>query len=108
MMIGNLGKKGFASSYIYSCILSSRSHGKAPRQPKLMQKPYRNPSYWLVPHGFFRLLYYNIYNHQGKDNTAHSELGPSIPIINQENVPLACPQVNLMETFYQLRFSLPG
>lgn len=45
--------------------------------------------------------------HLLRDATAHSGLGPSTSIINQENVPQTCLQANLMQVFSQLRFIFP-
>jgi hypothetical protein len=39
---------------------------------------------------------------------SHSGEDPPISIIHQENVPQACPEASLMETFSQLRFPLPS
>lgn len=54
------------------------------------------------------LLFYTTQDHQPRGSTAHSELRPPIVIINKHNTPQTHLQVNLMETFSQLRFLLPS
>jgi hypothetical protein len=63
-----------------------------------------NDVYWLTPHGLPRLLSCTTHDHISGVSTAHSWLDPPTPIINQENAPQTCLQVNLREAFSQLRF----
>ena len=60
---------------------------------------------WLALQGLLRLLSYT-QDHLLRSGTTHSELGPPISIINQENVPQTCLQTSLTETFSQWRFPL--
>lgn len=48
---------------------------------------------------FLSLLSYFTQDHQARDDTTHSELGPSHIIINQENVPQACLQAKSVGVF---------
>lgn len=51
----------------------------------------------------FNLPSFITHDHWPRGSPAHSELGPPINIISQENAPGACPQDNLVGTFSQLR-----
>ena len=66
-----------------------------------------NAAYWPVPYGLLSLVSYSTQDHLPRDSTAHSEMGPPTSLINQENVPQACSQVNLLEAFSQRRFPFP-
>lgn len=58
-------------------------------------------SSWFAQHPFW--------NHPEsaiQGGTIHSRLGPTITTINEENIPQACCQANLMELFSQLNFPL--
>lgn len=46
-----------------------------------LRKAMKNGVYWLVPHGS-----HTTQHHLPKDDTAHSELGLSPGVINQENI----------------------
>lgn len=52
---------------------------------------------YFVPYGSFSFMFDTTQDHLPRDCTAHSELGLLSSITNQENVPQACPQANLME-----------
>lgn len=67
----------------------------------------RNAAHWIGPHGWSSLVSYTAQDHLQRVGTAHRGLGSSpTSIINQENVPQACPQANLVGAFSQLRFPL--
>lgn len=51
-------------------------------------------------------LSYTSYDHQSRTDTTHTGLDPPTLIINQENVPQACLQANLIEALPQLGFPL--
>lgn len=59
---------------------------------------------WLT--GLFSLRSYTAQDHQSRGSNAHSGLGPATPIINQENSPQGCLQVNLMKALSHLRIPL--
>jgi hypothetical protein len=44
---------------------------------ELMQRPWNNAVYCLVPHGMLSLLSYRTQDHQPRDGTTHNGLGPS-------------------------------
>lgn len=48
------------------------------------------------------------YTPPARESTSHSNLGSHTAIINQENGPQTCPQVNWMEAALQMRFPSPG
>lgn len=60
-----------------------------------MQRPWgQDAVYRLAPCSLLILLSYNTQDYQPREGTTHSELIPLTPIINQENLPQACSQVN--------------
>ena len=65
-----------------------------------MQRPWRDPAYWLASHDLASLLSYRTQDHQVRDGTTHNGLGPPPLITNKENAL----QLDLMEAFSQLRF----
>lgn len=71
--------------------------------PSSEEKPeaelYRGGGGLLFTGLFLSLLSYFTEDHQARDDTTHSELGPSHIIINQENVPQACLQAKSVEVF---------
>ena len=54
----------------------------------------RGAAYWPTPQSLLRWLSYSTEKYKAKGGTTHSELGPLTLIINQENEPKICPQVN--------------
>ena len=70
------------------------------QRQELMLRPVRGATYWLALHGIFFLLSYRSRVHQLRDGTTHSELGPHIPFINEENAPKTCPKANPAGTLY--------
>lgn len=59
---------------------------------------------WLALCVMLNLLSYTIQDHQPRDSTIHSGLGPPISINNFENVLESCIQTDLMEAYFQLWF----
>ena len=55
-----------------------------------MQGAWKSAANLLALCGLLSLLSYSARDHQSRNGTAHSELGPPISIINQENAPQAC------------------
>lgn len=60
-----------------------------------MQRPWRTFAYWLAPHGLLSPLSYSTQDYQLRGDPTQSDLDSITSIINQENKPRACPQVNL-------------
>ena len=48
---------------------------KQVRKQELMQRPWRDVSYWIASSGFLSLLFYRTQDHQFRDGTTHK--GPS-------------------------------
>ena len=69
-----------------------------------MQRPWKGAAYWLALHGLLSLLSYRTQDHQPRDGTAHSELGPPLSITNERNAFPASLQPDLMEAFSKLKF----
>jgi len=66
---------------------------------ELMQRPWRDVTYWLASPGLLSLLSYRTQDHQPRDGTTHNGLGPPTLITSWENAL----QLDLKETFPQGR-----
>jgi hypothetical protein len=74
-----------------------------------MQRPWRGAAYWLAPHGLLSLLSNRrSQDHQCWSGSIHSEPGPAILKIKQENAPQARQQANLMGAFSQINSFFPS
>ena len=69
---------------------------------ELMQEPWRDAAYCLVPHDLLSLLSYRTQNQQPRDGTTHHGLGLSPLITNFKNAL----QLDLTEAFPQPRLLL--
>jgi hypothetical protein len=94
-----LGRKGFIQLTLPYCCSSPRKSGlelKLVRKQELMQRPWRDVTYWLASPGLLSLLSYRTQVYQPRDGTTHK--GPS-PLDHQ----LRALQLDLMEAFSQLK-----
>jgi hypothetical protein len=73
------------------------SHRAGTSRQELMQRPWRDVTYWLASPGLLSLLSYRTQDYQSRDGTTHNE--PSPLITNWENAL----QLDLMEAFPQGR-----
>lgn len=53
------------------------------RSQELIQKPWKDVTYWLALHGLFTLPSFAIQSHKPRNGRAHSELEPLIIIIDK-------------------------
>ena len=73
------GGKGLFSLHFCIAVHHKRKSGlelKQIRKQELMQKPWRDVTYWLVSSGLLSLLSYRTQNYQPRDGTTHN--GPSL------------------------------
>jgi hypothetical protein len=70
---------------------------KQVRNQELMQRPWRDVSYWLASPGLLSLLSYRTQDYQPRDGTTHK--GPYPLVTNWENAL----QLDLIEAFPQLK-----
>lgn len=102
----NVGEEGI---YFSLCVSSrefrARTQGRnleAGTETEAMEKCYLLASFpWLI---YLAFLWHT--GSQARGSTIQSDLVFPISVINQENAPQACPGVNLVGTFSQLRFPL--
>jgi hypothetical protein len=69
-----LGRKGFIQLILLYCCSSPRKSGlklKQVRKQELMQRPWRDVSYWLASPGLLSLLSYRIQDCQPRDGPTH-------------------------------------
>jgi hypothetical protein len=74
-----LGRKGFIQLTLPHCCSSPRKSGlefKQVRKQELMQRPWRDATYWLASSGLLNLLSYRTQDYQPRDGTTHN--GPSL------------------------------
>jgi hypothetical protein len=69
-----LGRKGFIQLTLSHCC-SSPKEVKQVRIQELMQRPWRDVTYWLVSSDMLSLLSYRTQDYQARDGTTHK--GPS-------------------------------
>jgi len=60
-----------------------------------------------APHGMLSPISYSTQHLQPWDGLTHSELSPPQSITNQGSLPHACPQINLVGAFSQLKLPVP-
>jgi hypothetical protein len=93
-------RKGFIQLIIPYCCSSPRKSGlelKQVRKQELMQRPWRDVLYWLVPPGLLCLLSYKTQDYQSR--MVPPTRDPPCLITNLENAL----QLDLVETFPQLK-----
>jgi hypothetical protein len=76
-----LGRKGFIRLTLPHCCSSPRKSGlelKQVRKQELMQRPWRDVTYWLASPGLLSLLSYRTRDYQSRDGT----LGWAFPTYN--------------------------
>ena len=61
----------------YTSILLFITKGSQVRKQELMQRPWRDVTYWLASPGLLSLLSYRTQDYQATDGTTHN--GPSQP-----------------------------
>jgi hypothetical protein len=69
------GGKGLFSLHFHIAVHHQRKSGleiKQVRKQELMQRPWRDVTYWLASPGFLRLLSYRTQDHQPRDGTTHN------------------------------------
>jgi hypothetical protein len=69
-----LGRKGFIQLTLPHCCSSPRKSGlelKQGRKQELMQRPWRDVTYWLASPGLLSLLSYRTQDYQARDGTTH-------------------------------------
>ena len=96
-----LGRKGFIRLTLPYCCSSPRKSGlelKQVRNQELMQRPWRDVTYWLASPGLLSLLSYRTQDYQPREGTTHKWASPPL-ITNWENAL----QLDLMEAFPQGR-----
>jgi len=73
------GGKGLFSLHFHIAVHHQRKPGlelKQVREQELMQRPWRDVTYWLASSGLLSLLSYRTQEYQSRDGTTHSGLGP--------------------------------
>lgn len=103
--ISNLDREGFLFVFFSLTVYKSITEGSQGRILETRPRAESVDECYLLsaPHDLPSLLSYCPQDHQPRDSTIHSELG--LPIINQENVPQACPQAILV--FSPQKFPFP-
>jgi hypothetical protein len=75
------GEKDFFSLYFYIVVHHQRKSGQELRagtwRQELMQRPWRDVTYWIASPGLLSFLSYRTQNYQPGDGTTHN--GPSNP-----------------------------
>jgi hypothetical protein len=69
-----LGRKGFIHLTLPYCCSSPRKSGlelKQVMKQELMQRPWRDVTYWLASPGLLSLLSYRTQDYQPRDGTTH-------------------------------------
>jgi hypothetical protein len=69
-----LGRKGFIQLTLPYCCSSpkkSELEFKQARKQELMQRPWRDISYWFASLGLLSLLFYRTQDYQPRDGTTH-------------------------------------
>jgi hypothetical protein len=69
-----LRKKGFIQLTLPHCCSSRKKSGleiKQGRKQELMQRPWRDVTYWLASLGFLSLLSHKTQDYQPRDDTNH-------------------------------------
>jgi hypothetical protein len=72
-----LGRIGFFSAYISTLLFYQRKSGlelKHVRKQELMQRPWRDVSYWIDSPALLSLLAYRTQDYQPRDGTTHNGL----------------------------------
>ena len=73
-------KQQIAEDRIYSAYISTllfiTKEVKQVRKQELIQRPWRNATYWLASHGLLSLLSYRTEGYQTRDGTTHTGLSP--------------------------------
>jgi hypothetical protein len=67
-----LGRKGFIQLTLPYCCSSPRKPVKQVRKQELMQRPWRDVTYWLASPGLLSLLSYRTQDYQLRDGTTHN------------------------------------
>ena len=75
MTKNKLGRKGFIELTL-PCCSSSVLELKQVRKQELMQRPWRDISYWLASPGLLSLFSYRTQEHQPRDGTTNKESSP--------------------------------
>ena len=73
------GGKGVFSFHIHIAVYHQRKSGlelKHVRKQELMQRPWRDVTYWLASPGLLSLLSYRSHIYQPRDGITHNGLGP--------------------------------
>jgi hypothetical protein len=77
-----VGEERVCSAYIFHFAIDhQRKSGlelKQVRKQELMQKPWKDVSYWLASPGFLSLLSYRTQDYQPRDGPTHKGLSPLI------------------------------
>jgi hypothetical protein len=74
------GGKGLFSLHFHTAVDHQRKSGlelKQVRKQELMQRPWRDVTYWLASPGLLSWLSYKTQDYQPRDGTTHK--GPSLP-----------------------------
>jgi hypothetical protein len=69
------GGKGLFSLHFHIAVHHQRKSGlelKQVREQELMQRPWRDVTYWLASSGLLSLLSYRTQDHQPRDGTTHN------------------------------------
>jgi hypothetical protein len=77
--------KGLFSLNFYTVVHHQRKSGlelKQVRKQELMQRLWRDVTYWVVSLGLLSLLSYGTQDYQPRDGTAHNGLDPPLLITN--------------------------
>ena len=78
------GEEGLISLHFHIAVHRQRKSGLEPRQVRkqgMMQRPWRDVTYWLASPGLLSLLFYTTQVYQPRDGTTHNGLDP--PTFNQ-------------------------
>jgi hypothetical protein len=78
MIKKQVGRKGFQLTLPHCCLSPKKSklELKQVRKQELIQKPWRDVTYWLASPGLLSLLSYRTQDYHPRDGTTHNGLGP--------------------------------
>jgi hypothetical protein len=98
-----VGEERVYSAYtLHTAVHHQRKSGlelKQVRKQELMQRPWRDVSYWFASPSLLSLLSYRTQDYQSRDGTTHNGLGPLLLVTDWENTL----QLALMQAFPQGR-----
>ena len=88
--------------------LTGTAHDERESGQELKQRPWRNATQWLAPHGLLSLLSVLAQAHLPRDGTTTVDWALPHQSLVKKMSPRICQQANLIEAIPQLMFSLPS